>query len=392
VGSGGFGVVSRAESVEDGRPIAVKDLIVVNSDTVIVRFTYAIRILREVGCLMFLDHPTIVRICGWNIGRSVSRLSTIDAMIVMEWFDGGDLFAAIPTLELFERILIAYGIARGMEYAGLKGISHRDLKPANILLDDRKYPHIADFGTGKRDLETWQSDRVGTPGYRPADNPQDLSGVSRDLYAYGCMTYEILIGTHRRPDQTAQFQDGYDEIRHKFAPVLRQDLDICDIVKSSIDDYRNPTRSFSDIVETWNSIIDCLDERIQGPILEYKAMLDAFEPQPRDDSAELEEFLNQLSLCEEVGGRLERGPTLTTQLQCVAAVIEYTAKDDGCDNLELLDRLWACWDAKGRLDLTMLMSSDTRVRAEPDDGLRSRRGSLLLVSSPRNPDVSWEDF
>jgi protein kinase A len=112
-------------------------------------------------------------------------------MIAVEWLGGGDLLSVIRSLKPFERILISYGIARGLEFCESHQISHRDLKPENILLDSKGYPRIADFRTGKRDLEAVQSDCVGTPGYRPEDRPRELSGVSLDLYAYGCMTYEI---------------------------------------------------------------------------------------------------------------------------------------------------------------------------------------------------------
>ena len=69
-----------------------------------------------------------------------------------------------------QKLIILYGIAKGMSFVHKKGCVHRDLKPANILLDANKYPVICDFGLAKfvnspEQTETTEGRRKGTIYY-----------------------------------------------------------------------------------------------------------------------------------------------------------------------------------------------------------------------------------
>jgi serine/threonine protein kinase len=323
-----------------------------------------------VTSLVGLVHPTILRLCGWNTGRSGKTM--IEAMIVMEWLEGGDLLSVISSLNLCQRILISYGIARGLEFCELNRISHRDLKPENILLDSEGYPRIADFGTGKRDIETGQSDRIGTSGYRPADAMQ-WSGLARDLYGYGCMTYEILNGETMDLTDPTTFPHDFPRIRGRFAPLLRSPgEDICRVIELSVLSYRRPGASFREVVQAWESIIARLDEDTKRPILEYKQKLDGFVPKRSDGRQQLRAFLDRLYFSDEVQCHLNLGPKLSNHLDCLEAVLAWTAKDDGCDNLELLEGLRACWDKPGFLDLTEYMTRDVSASLGPSGASQSQ--------------------
>jgi TolB-like protein len=93
------------------------------------------------------------------------------------------------------------GIAGALDYAHRRGVIHRDIKPENILFQDG-VPLVADFGIavavtsagGDRLTETGLS--LGTPSYmspEQAAGERDLDARS-DVYALGCMTYEMLAG------------------------------------------------------------------------------------------------------------------------------------------------------------------------------------------------------
>jgi hypothetical protein len=98
------------------------------------------------------------------------------------------------------------------------------------------------------------------------------------------MIYDILRGTQRRTDRLPQFQAKYKKINVRFGRVLiSPEVEICPILELSICEHQVPGRSFRHIVEAWHSIISCLDKETQGLIREYRAMLNAFKPQPRDE-------------------------------------------------------------------------------------------------------------
>jgi serine/threonine protein kinase len=354
-------------AAEDDRPIAVKYLRIpdsIHQYGLIVPLTFAIRTFREIACLMYLVHPAIVPLSGWSLGRPVSDATqSIEAQIITEFLDGGNLYWITGALKPFERILISYGIARGMEFCESRGISHRDLRPENIMLDSRGYPRIANFHCAKTDRETDGGDEIGTPMYTPPDVGLDDRGLSRDLYAYGCMTCEILCGRRWYQKRIPDFRDRFPEIREAFALCLPQGMDICQVLELSIYGHRHPEASFSRIVQTWESIIPWLDEEARAPILAYKKELDEFKP-PRlpYESTEIRDFLTRLSDCEEVQYQLQWGPELSTNFDCVAAVLAYTANDDGCDNFALLEALSTSWEQYRCLDPTELISRDERVR------------------------------
>jgi len=114
-------------------------------------------------------------------------------------------------LPIGDAVRIASEVASALDYAHRHGVIHRDIKPENILLHDGQ-SLVADFGIalavstagGSRMTETGMS--LGTPHYM---SPEQAMGertldARADIYALGCVTYEMLIGEPPFTGPTAQ--------------------------------------------------------------------------------------------------------------------------------------------------------------------------------------------
>ena len=98
-----------------------------------------------------------------------------------------------------EAVECAIQICAALEHAHQIGVIHRDLKPANLFLSADGHVKVGDFGLA-RDLNssrlTMDGQTVGTCRYMP---PEQIAGEAKltgavDLYALGCIMYEMLVG------------------------------------------------------------------------------------------------------------------------------------------------------------------------------------------------------
>ncbi|HTR54663.1 MAG TPA: protein kinase [Kofleriaceae bacterium] len=117
-----------------------------------------------------------------------------DCFVKMEYIAGETLnqhLARVGTLTVTRGLAIVRAITHGLAAAHARGIVHRDLKPSNVMLDGERVV-LVDFGLATRPGE---SDRAGTPEYM---SPEQLAGgridARSDLYALGCVAFEILAG------------------------------------------------------------------------------------------------------------------------------------------------------------------------------------------------------
>ena len=192
LGEGGMAVVFRATDLRHDREVAVKVLrpelsAVVGAD----------RFLREIRVTARLQHPHILPL--YDSGAAGELLYYVMPLVRGESLR--DRLTRERQLPVVEAIHITAAIAGALDYAHRQGVLHRDIKPENILLHDGQ-PVLGDFGialavtTAAGDRLTQSGIVIGTPSYM---SPEQVSGDAlidsrSDVYALGCVAYEMLAG------------------------------------------------------------------------------------------------------------------------------------------------------------------------------------------------------
>ena len=191
IGRGGMGEVWRAYDEMLARPVAVKLLLPQDSDP-----TAASRFRLEAQTAARIDHPNVVGVR--DFGEYDNRL-----FLVMELVQGDNLAGVLSRsgAQPAERVArIAAQAAAGLAAAHRQGIVHRDIKPGNLLLDADGTLKIGDFGIA-RFLDdpgaalTATGQIVGTSLYlAPERALGQPAGPASDVYALGCVLYQLLTG------------------------------------------------------------------------------------------------------------------------------------------------------------------------------------------------------
>ncbi|KND44071.1 protein kinase domain-containing protein [Streptomyces stelliscabiei] len=194
LGRGGMAEVFAAEDVRLGRTVAVKLL---RSDLAEDPISKA-RFTREAQAVAGLNHHSIVAV--YDSGEDVVNGTPVP-YIVMELVEGRTIRDLLINAEApgpEQALIIVSGVLEALAYSHQHGIVHRDIKPANVIITDNGAVKVMDFGIaralhGASTTMTQTGMVMGTPQYL---SPEQALGKAvdhrSDLYATGCLLYELL--------------------------------------------------------------------------------------------------------------------------------------------------------------------------------------------------------
>ncbi len=202
LGRGAMAVVFLAHDIKHDRDVALKILRPDMTDSMAGE-----RFLQEIRIEASLQHPHVLPLYDSGVAEGF-------LYYVMPHVSGESLREKIARerqLEVDEAVGIVEQVASALEHAHTHSIVHRDIKPGNILLSGG-HAYVADFGVARavaaagEDNLTDSGIAVGTPAYmspEQASAERQVDGRS-DVYALGCVLYEMLAGEPPFTGRTVQ--------------------------------------------------------------------------------------------------------------------------------------------------------------------------------------------
>ncbi len=260
LGSGGMGMVYRAQDTNLGRMVALKVLPAgVKSDK-----NLRLRFAREAKAASALNHPSIITI--YDIGSSEGI-----EFIAMEYIQGHTLRNILAKKRLSISEILNYGIqtAQALHAAHSAGIIHRDIKPENIMIAGKQggpgQVKLLDFGLAKLselyqhsegvDLNTIKGAIFGTAAYMSPEQAEGKQVDARsDIFSFGAVLYEML--SSRRAFQGKSNLAILNAVLNKEPePVGSIPKDLGDILSRCLN--KNPSLRFQNARDLEMALVTC---------------------------------------------------------------------------------------------------------------------------------------
>ncbi|MGW3314388.1 protein kinase domain-containing protein [Streptomyces fungicidicus] len=200
LGQGGMGEVWRARDLSLHRDVAVKRLL---ADGPFCGEKAKQRFVREARLTARITHPAVPTVHDWG-KEGQGEAETL--FLVMELVRGHTLQELLRKQDgrfpCADVVSVADQVADALAHAHRLGVVHRDLKPSNVMLTPDGRAKVLDFGIAAA-LEPEEGEPTltdtgnlpGTPGFIAPERAKGGHATpSSDLYALGCLLYELLAG------------------------------------------------------------------------------------------------------------------------------------------------------------------------------------------------------
>jgi serine/threonine protein kinase len=214
LGTGGMGEVWLALDEELGeRPVAIKRM----HSRMLADAEDVARFQREMRLAARMQHPNIMTLFTTGTDNGIP-------FMVMEYLEGQDLGKTSRIRGAAETARVGRDTCAALEYAHGLGVVHRDIKPGNVFLCDTGQVKVTDFGIAKAVSGTSLTATGTLVGTLPYMAPEQWLGepaaFSNDIWAVGCVLYELLSG---RPPRTYASATDYvaAAARREAVPLLR---------------------------------------------------------------------------------------------------------------------------------------------------------------------------
>ena len=215
IGKGGFGKVWRVKEKKTNELYALKEM----SKTKIIDKKSEKSINGEREFLSFLHHPFIV-----NMHYAFQDNNNL--YLVMDLLTGGDLRYHCSRYRYFSEEQTRFFLAciiHSLNYIHKNNVIHRDIKPENLVLDDKGYVCITDFGVAKTNMKDNSSETSGTPGYMC---PEVMYGKNHsfpaDFFSIGVIGYEFMMG--KRPYRGRGRKEIKEQMKNYQAEIKEDEM------------------------------------------------------------------------------------------------------------------------------------------------------------------------
>jgi serine/threonine-protein kinase len=191
LGRGAMGVVLVAFDLQLHRKVAIKFISSAVFDEDAQR-----RFVQEARAMALVSHPNVLAIHAFGQHGQLPYfvMELVDGQTVENWLARSD---GSPDLD--EALGILNDVCEGVSAIHAASTMHCDLKPSNVLLDTRLRVRVADLGLAAPYVDGGVTKVIaGTPEYMAPELAFDghhPPSPSSDIYALGCMSYELLTGT-----------------------------------------------------------------------------------------------------------------------------------------------------------------------------------------------------